>query len=175
MQSLCNLWGGGRNDFSDDVIAAGGLPEGFGEAAVRYIVDHRPGVKNLRIAKEVTVIPVADFLKFAFFPIVAQQLLHFLGCEAEVFAVAIVQNGIGLQIVHAAKDALFRHTQNSGEETKGEMGIVLQAPGEEVPHEAHNFIVEIAAVSLLDGRVIFIDDDHCFLVMVLMQQQGKKL
>ena len=53
------------------------------------------------------------------------------------------------------------------------MLVILQTAGEEVAHKVDDFIVKIRGVALLNGRIIFINDNNCFAAMMLTKEQRK--
>ena len=171
-QPFQNVRGGAGEDFLDDVIAAGGEPEGLGSAVIAEIPNDRPGIENVGTAEAVAVVPLADLLILFRRTVVLRHLPHLVGGEAEIPAVLLVQNGIDHQIVQAAEDALLGHTEDAGKETVAQMGIVLQTAGEQVAHEADDLIVEATHMALLDGRVVLVDDDDGSHIVVGMEHPG---
>ena len=99
---------------TDDVVAAGGKPITTGFALVAEVVDHRPGIEDLSIAKTITVIPGAEFIVFVRRTVVGCHFPYFVRRKAEVFAVPVVENGVDLQVVQAAEDALLGNTEDAG-------------------------------------------------------------
>lgn len=51
--------------------------------------------------------------------------------------------------------------------------VVLQTAGEEVAHEVDDCIVKIRCVALLNGRIIFINNDNRLVAVVLKLRTGK--
>ena len=51
------------------------------------------------------------------------------------------------------------------------MRIVFQTAGEQVSHESDDRVVETAHMALLNGSVIFVNDDDGGNIMVLMKKQ----
>ena len=51
------------------------------------------------------------------------------------------------------------------------MRIVLQATGEQIAHKSNDSIIETVHMSLLDGSIVFVNDDDGGNIMVLMKQQ----
>ena len=51
--------------------------------------------------------------------------------------------------------------------------IVLEGAGEETAEKADGLIVVIAGISLLNGCVVFVNDDHCFLAVMLVKHRGQ--
>ena len=45
-------------------------------------------------------------------------------------------NGIDLQVIHAAEDALLRHAPDTGHEAVSQAGIILEGTGEQIAHDA---------------------------------------
>ena len=61
-QTVINLLVRLTKHFPDNIVAAGGDPEGPRLALVAEVVDHRPRIENLRLAEAVTV-PLANFIE----------------------------------------------------------------------------------------------------------------
>ena len=100
-------------------------------------------------------------------------MLYFVVGKAEILAEAVVHNGIHRQIVQPAENALLGHTKDTGEETEGQVTVVLQAAGEEVSHKQDDLIVKVTGMTLLDRGVIFINDDDRCDPMMLMEHSGQ--
>ena len=79
--------------------------------------------------------------------------------QAKVGAVPAIEDGVDLQVVEPAEDALLRHTEDTGQEAVGQMRVVLQAAGEQIAYEPDDVLIETTGVALLDRCVVFVDDD----------------
>ena len=79
--------------------------------------------------------------------------------EAEILAEALVQHGIDGQIVQAAENTLLRHAQNTREIAVRQMLVILEAAGKQIPHKGDGLVIEALRVSLLNGNVVFVNDD----------------
>ena len=51
------------------------------------------------------------------------------------------------------------------------MRIVLQTAGKQIAHKSNDSIIETVHMSLLDGSIVFVNDDDGGNIMVLMKQQ----
>ena len=159
--------------FPDNIVAAGGDPEGPRLALVAEVVDHRPRVENFRLAEAVAVVPLAYFIELIVSTVVFRHLHHLVGGEAEVGAVFVVQHGVDGQVIHPAEDALLGHPQNAGEESEGQVLIILETAGKQVPHKPDDLVVIVLLIALLDGGVILVDDDNGRNGIVLVQHSGQ--
>ena len=160
-------------NLSDNIVATCGLPECPRDALIAEVSNHRPRIEYLRSAKTITVIPLADLIILFSSSVVRCHLPHFIRRKTEVFAVSMIQNRIDLQVVEAAEDALLCHTQNARQETIRQMRIVLQATRKQDSHEADHLIVIPKHMSLLNRRVVFINDDDWFHTVMFMQHSGQ--
>ena len=115
------------DNFSDYLIAAGGLPECFRKAVVRDIIDYRPWIKDFCIAKTISIVPFAELIIFIVFSIVSQHVFYLFFSKTKIRAVAIIENRIGFQIVHAAEDTFLCYTQYSCKKAKCKVWIVLES------------------------------------------------
>ena len=172
-QTVINLLVRLGKHFPDNIVAAGGDPEGPRLALVAEVVDHRPRVENLRLAEAVAVVPPANFVVLIGSAVVFRHLHHLVGGEAEVGAVFVVQHGVDGQVVHPAEDALLCHPQNAGEEAEGQVLIILEPAGKQVPHKPDDLVVIVLLVALLDGGVVLVDDDNGRNGIVLVQHSGQ--
>ena len=123
-QTVINLLVRLGKHFPDNIVAAGGDPEGSRLALVAEVVDHRPRVENLRLA--------------------------------EVGAVFVVQNGVDGQVIHPTEDTLLGHPQNAGEEAEGQVLIILEPAGKQVPHKPDDLVVIVLLIALLDRGVVLV-------------------
>ena len=169
LQTFIDICTGFREHFSDDLIAAGGLPIGTGTAVIAEVIDQGPGIENLIFAKTIPVIPFAEFIIMIGCAVVCGHFPHLLRRETEVSAVFLIQDGVDGQIIESTEDAFFRHTENTGHKTEGKMSVVLQSPRKQIAHEKDNLIIKAFAVSLLDWRIIFVDDDDRSRQIVFMK------
>ena len=78
------------------------------------------------------------------------------GGEAEVGAVFVVQHGVDGQVIHPAEDALLGHPQNAGEEAEGQVLIILEPAGKQVPHKPNDLVVTVLLIALLDRGVVLV-------------------
>ena len=140
-------------------------------AVVIEVSNDRPRIKNLGIAKTVTIIPIAELLILIRCAVVFRHLTHFVRGETEILAITFIQDGVDFQVVQAAEDALLCNTQDAGQETIAQMRIVLQATGEQIAHKSNDSIIETVHMSLLDGSIVFVNDNDGGNIMVLMKQQ----
>ena len=53
------------------------------------------------------------------------------------------------------------------------MLVIFENAGEKIPNKEHNIIIKAAGISLLNRRIIFINDDNRFCSMILMQHFGQ--
>ena len=143
VEIFSNFRCGRRNYLTQSVIAAGGLPEGLWHAVVRNIVNDRPGIENFRFSELVTVIPVADLLILLAGIVIGQHIFYLILGETKIPAVSIIQQGVDLQVIQAAEDALLGNSQNTGQEAIGQILVVLQTAGEKITHEIDDFLVKI--------------------------------
>ena len=172
-QTVINLLVRLGKHFPDNIVAAGGDPEGPRLTLVAEVVDHRPRVENLRLAEAVAVVPLANFVVLIGSAVVFRHLHHLVGGEAEVGAVFVVQHGVDGQVVHPAEDALLGHPQNAGEEAEGQVLIILEPAGKQVPHKPDDLVVIVLLIALLDGGVVLVNDDNGRNGIVLVQHSGQ--
>ena len=175
LQALHDVRCGLRQHLADDLVAAGGLPERLGAAVVVEITDDRPGVEDLTVSKTVAVVPIAKLLVLLRHPVIGRHLLDFLRGKAKVFAVTILQDRVHFQIIEAAEDAFLGNTEDAGQKTVAQVTVVFQATGKEVAHKADDGIIKAIHMALLDGCIVFINDNNGRDTVMLVQQTGQGL
>jgi len=171
LQTLHNIRRCGSQHLTDDVVASGGLPKCFGTAVIVEVSNDRPGIKNLCITEAVPIIPIAELLILIRCAVVFRHLTHFVRGETEILAITFIQDRIDLQVVQAAEDTFLGNTQDAGQETIAKVRIVLQTAGEQVSHESDDRVVKTAHMALLNGSIIFVNDDDRCDIVVLMEEQ----
>ena len=117
----------GRQNLADHGIAAGRLPVGARLAFVAEVVDDRPRIEDVGIAEAVAVVPFADLLILVVGAVVMRHGLDLLVREAEVFAVAVVEDGVDLRVVQAAENAFLGDFEDPGQESERQMAVVLES------------------------------------------------
>ena len=117
----------GRQNLADHGIAAGRLPVGARLAFVAEVVDDRPRIEDVGIAEAVAVVPFADLLVLVVGAVVMRHGLDLLVREAEVFAVAVVEDGVDLRVVQAAENAFLGDFEDPGQESERQMAVVLES------------------------------------------------
>ena len=80
--------------------------------------DHRPGIENFCLSKEIAIIPLTYFVVFISRVIICCHLPDLVCRKSEVSAVFVVQHRINRQVVHSTKNTFFGYPQNAGEEPK---------------------------------------------------------
>ena len=79
--------------------------------------------------------------------------------KAEILAETLVQNGVNSQVVQTAENAFLRHTKDAGQVAVRQMLVILEAAGKQIPHKGDSLIIKAQHVSLLNGNVVFVNDD----------------
>ena len=171
LQTLHNIRCCRSQHLTDDVVASGGLPKCFGTAVVVEVSNDRPGIKNLGITEAVPIIPIAELLILIRCAVVFRHLTHFVRGETKILTITFIQDGVDFQVVQAAEDTLLCNTQDAGQEAIAQMRIVLQTAGKQIAHKSNDSIIETVHMSLLDGSIVFVNDDDGGNIMVLMKQQ----
>ena len=92
--------------------------------------------------------------------IIACDLFDFICRKTEVFAVFRVQNRIDCKVVQSAENAFFCYAQNAGEKPISQVLVIFQSAGKQVAHKSDNFVIKALDMSLLDRRVVFVDDNN---------------
>ena len=110
---VCSLIVCLRNDLSDDAVISRGLPIGFCRAILIHIIENGPGIENVRIAKAIAVIPLADLLILIRSAVILHDVSDLVFGKAEIFTVAVFENGVYLQVVETAENAFLCHTKNA--------------------------------------------------------------
>ena len=92
--------------------------------------------------------------------IIACDFFALINRKAEVFTVFRVQNRIDCKVVQSAENAFFCYAQNAGEKPIGQVFVIFQPTGKQVAHKSDDFVVKALDVSLLDRRIVFVDDNN---------------
>ena len=92
--------------------------------------------------------------------IIACDIFDFICRKTEVFAVFRVQNRIDCKVVQPAENAFFCYAENACKEAVCQVLIVLQSAGKQVAHKPDNFVIKALDMSLLDRRIVFVDNNN---------------
>ena len=105
--------------------------------------------------------------------IILTHFLDFLGGKSEVFTVLVVKNGVDRKVVQSAENAFFCYTENTGQEAKGKIAVILKTSGKKVSHKENNVVVKSFAVTLLNGSIVLINNDDSLNAVMLVEQTGQ--
>ena len=144
-------------------------------AIITKVIDYRPGIKNLRVAKFIVVIPGLKLRQFIRLLIISSHLLYLAGRKAKELTELFIQHRKNSNIIKSAKNTFLSNTQNTSHYNLSGVRIILQSRREEAPDKLYSIIIIAINKALLNRRIVFINDNNRSLLMMLMQHSAKCL
>ena len=164
----------------DQIVSAGVDPVGLGfcvrfAAKSVYVVDHVPWAIHVHAAKAIAVIPFFCFAVMRCQVIIVQERLHFSVCEAEVLVEAAVRDGQHLEVVQPGKNAFLRYAQAARQHRELQVIVRFQRLTEQTANQRDHLFIVAVLERFIQRHVIFVDQEDGLLVVVFIEEQGKRL
>ena len=90
-----------------------------------YVLDYTPWIIYLGSSEQVSVIPSADLLFLAFYPIIRQHLHRFIMGKPEIFSEVFIPYRADLQMIQSGKNTFFADPQTPSDHGKLQVIICL--------------------------------------------------
>jgi hypothetical protein len=159
-------------ELPDQGIAAGVGPVGLHRLIlVLDVAQDGPRVVDDVAAEAVAVVPGAELIALGRGELeVAAEPIDLVLGEAEAGRVGLAQERVDLEVVEPGEHRLLGDAEDARQHALFEVGVVLQAGGEEIAEEGDDlFVLLLIGEGVVDGRVVLVDEDEGLLAGGLVE------